>query len=151
MPRIRQLKTAHGVLESDEKRKAQTLANSERAVKDSEAKLAELGGYREAYLRDFATRAVGGISAARARDYQAFLARLDEALREQAEVVARAKAQRAELLAKWRGAARRTAAVDRALERSLTEEQRRLERREQGDSDERAQGRWSSGRNHRVG
>jgi flagellar protein FliJ len=150
VPRIRQLKTAHGVLESDEKRKAQTLANSERAVQDSEAKLAELGGYREQYLRDFATRAVGGISAARARDYQAFLARLDEALREQGEVVARAKAQRAELLAKWRGAARRTAAVDRALQRGLTEEQRRLERREQGDADERAQGRWTSGRKHHA-
>jgi flagellar protein FliJ len=150
VPRIRQLKTAHGVLESDEKRKAQTLANSERAVQDSEAKLAELGGYREQYLRDFATRAVGGISAARARDYQAFLARLDEALREQGEVVARAKAQRAELLAKWRGAARRTAAVDRALQRGLTEEQRRLERREQGDADERAQGRWTSARKHHA-
>lgn len=132
-------------METDERRKAEKLATSERAVHESESKLAELGGYREAYLRDFAARAVGGISAARARDYQAFLARLDEALHEQAEVVARAKAQRAELLAKWRGAARRTAAVDRALQRGLTEEQRRLERREQGDADERAQGRWVAG------
>ena len=149
MPRIRQLKTAHGVLETDERRKAQTLANSERAVNEGEAKLAELDGYREAYLRDFAARAVGGISAARARDYQAFLARLDEALREQTEVVARARAQRADLLAKWRGAARRTAAVDRALQRGLTEERHRLERREQGEADERAQGRWSAGGNRR--
>ena len=149
MPRIRQLKTAHGVLETDERRKAETLAGSERAVQDSEAKLAELDGYREAYLRDFASRAVGGISAGRARDYQAFLARLDEALREQMQVVARAKAQRAELLAKWRGAARRTATVDRALQRGLTEEQRRLERREQNDADERSQGRWSQGGHHR--
>jgi flagellar protein FliJ len=146
VPRIRQLKTAHGVLESDERRKAQTLASSERAVHDGEAKLAELDGYRAAYLRDFAVRAVGGISAARARDYQAFLARLDEALREQNEIVTRARAQRAELLAKWRGAARRTAAVDRALKRGLAEEERRQERREQGDADERAQARWSGGR-----
>ena len=150
MPRIRQLKTAHGVLESDERRKAQTLAASERAVHESEAKLAELCGYRDAYLRDFAARAGGGISAARARDYQVFLARLDEALREQTEIVARAKTQRTDLLAKWRGAARRTAAVDRALQRNLTEERHRLERREQGDADERAQGRWSSG-GHRRG
>jgi flagellar protein FliJ len=130
---------------SDEKRKAQTLAHSERTVQESEAKLAELDGYREAYLRDFASRAGGGMSAVRARDYQAFLARLDEALREQNEVVSRARAQRAELLAKWRGAARRSATVDRALQRNLSEEQRRLERREQHESDERAQGRWSTG------
>jgi flagellar FliJ protein len=150
VPRIRQLQTAHGVLESDERRKAQTLANSERQVSESEAKLAELGSYREAYLRDFANRAGGGMTAARARDYQAFLARLDEALREQAEVVARARAARTELLAKWRGAAQHTAAVDRALQRGLTEERRRLERREQSDTDERAQRRWSCGENRRV-
>jgi len=150
VPRIRQLQTAHGVLENDERRKAQTLANSERQVKESEAKLAELGSYREAYLRDFASRAGGGMTAARARDYQAFLARLDEALREQSEVVSRARAQRAELLARWRGAAQHTAAVDRALQRGLNDEQRRLERREQSDADERAQRRWSSGDSRRV-
>ena len=145
MPRTRQLKTAHGVFESDEQRKAQTLASSERAVRESEAKLAELGAYRDAYLRDFARRAGDGMSAARAHDYQACLARLDEALREQTEIVARSRAARAELLAKWSGAARRSAAADRALQRGLTEEQRRLERREQVEADERAQGRWSSG------
>jgi flagellar protein FliJ len=146
VPRIRQLKTAHGVLESDERRKAQTLAAAERTVQESEAKLAELGNYRDAYVRDFALRAGGGMSAARARDYQAFLARLDEALREQTEIVARARATRAELLAKWSGAARRSAAIDRALQRGLTEEHRRLDRREQVDADERAQGRWSGGK-----
>jgi len=151
VPRIRQLKTAHGILESDERHKAQTLASSERVVNESEAKLAELDGYREAYLRDFASRAGGGMTAARARDYQAFLARLDEALREQSEVVARARAQRTELLARWRGAARRSATVDRALKRSLGEEQRRLERREQSESDERASGRWSNGGGRRGG
>jgi len=150
VPRIRQLQTAHGVLENDERRKAQTLANSERQVKESEAKLAELGSYREAYLRDFASRAGSGMTAARARDYQAFIARLDEALGEQSEVVARARTQRAELLARWRGAAQHTAAVDRALKRGLSEEQSRLERREQTDADERAQRRWSSGDHRRV-
>jgi flagellar FliJ protein len=150
VPRIRQLQTAHGVLESDEQRKAQTLASSERHVKDSEAKLAELDKYREAYLRDFASRAGGGMTAARAREYQAFLARLDEALREQNEIVVRAREQRAELLTKWRGAAQHTAAVDRALQRGLTEEQRRGERREQTDADERSQRRWSTGEQRRV-
>jgi flagellar FliJ protein len=144
VPRIRQLKTARGVLETDERRKAQTLATSEQAVLMSEAKLAELGNYREAYIRDFAARAGGGMSAARARDYQAFLARLEEALHEQTEIVARARAARAELLARWSGAARRSAAVDRALKRGLSEEQRRRERREQHDADERAQGCASS-------
>ena len=150
MPRMRQLKTAHGVLESDERRKAQTLASSERQVHESEAKLAELGSYRDAYIRDFATRAGAGMNAARARDYQVFLTRLDEALREQTEIVAQARATRTELLARWSGAARRSAAVDRALERGLSDERRRLERREQHDADERAERRWSAGGKRRV-
>jgi flagellar FliJ protein len=150
VPRIRQLKTASGVFEDDERRRAQKLASSERTVRLSEAKLAELGNYRETYLRDFAARAGGGMNAARARDYQAFLARLEEALREQAEIVARARAQHAGLLDSWRGAARQSAAVDRALERGLSEQQRRHERREQFDCDERAQRDWSFGGKSRV-
>jgi flagellar protein FliJ len=145
LPRSRQLKTAQQVFDHDERRKAETLADSERQVHESEAKLAELKRYRQDYQQDFARRAGGGMDAARARDYQAFIARLDEALRQQTELVSRAHAERSEQLGKWRGAAQRSAAVDRAVERHRSEEQRALERREQRDSDERAQRRWSQG------
>jgi flagellar FliJ protein len=148
VPRSRQLKTAQRLFEGDERRKAQTLAACERALHESEAKLAELKGYQADYLRDFAHRAGGGMTGASARDYQAFMTRLEEALRQQAEIVTRARAQRAELLSKWRGAAQRSAAVDRAVQRDHSEEQRAVERREQHDSDERAQRRWTT-ENHR--
>jgi flagellar FliJ protein len=150
VPRSRQLKTAQQVLGHEERRKAQTLAVSERALHESEAKLAELKTYRADYVRDFASRAGGGMNAASARSYQAFIARLDEALREQTEIVTRARAQRAEQLNKWRGAARRSAAVDQVVQRSRSEEQRVLERREQHDLDERAQHRWAQGANRRA-
>jgi flagellar protein FliJ len=150
MARSRQLKTAQRVLGDDERRKAQTLALSERQVHESEAKLAELKTYRADYLRDFAQRAGGGMNAASARSYQAFIARLDEALREQTEVVTRARAERAEQLSKWRGAARRSAAVERVVQRSHSEERRALEKSEQVDSDERAQRRWAQGAQRRA-
>jgi flagellar FliJ protein len=150
MPRSRQLKTAQRLFGDDERRKAQTLADSERQVNESEAKLAELKSYRADYVRDFANRAGGGMSAASARGYQTFIARLDEALREQTELVTRAHAQRAEQLTKWRGAARRSAAVERVVQSTRTEEQRLVERREQVDSDERAQRRWAQGANRRA-
>lgn len=150
MPRSRQLKTAQRVFDENERRKAETLAASERQVQESEAKLAELKRYSEDYQRDFACRAGGGMDAARARDYQAFIARLDEALRQQAEIVSRAHAQRTEQLGEWQGAAQRSAAVDRAVERHVSAENRALERREQHDSDERAQRLWSQGVNRRA-
>ena len=150
MPRSRQLKTAQRVFDQDERRKAETLAVSERQLHESEAKLAELQRYQQDYLRDFARRAGGGMDATRARDYQAFIARLDEALRQQAEVVSRARTQRTEQLGKWRGAAQRSAAVERVVARHRSAEQRTLERHEQRDSDERAQRAWTQGVSRRA-
>jgi flagellar protein FliJ len=150
VPRSRQLKTAQRVFDEDERRKAETLADSERQLHESETKLAELQRYSEDYQRDFARRAGGGMDAARARDYQVFIARLEEALRQQAELVSRARAQRTEQLGKWRGAAQRSAAVERAVERHRCEEQRAVERHEQRDSDERAQRLWTQGASRRA-
>jgi flagellar protein FliJ len=150
MPRARQLKTAKRVFDDDERRKAEALARAERQLQESEAKLAELKSYQADYLRDFSKRAGGGMTAASARDYQAFIARLDEALRQQTELVAQARAQCDEQLGKWRGAAQRSMAVDRAVERHATEEQRAHERREQRDTDERAQRAWSARTNNRA-
>jgi flagellar protein FliJ len=148
--RSRQLKTARHVLERDERHKAETLAMSERQLRESEAKLAELQAYRSDYLRDFSRRAGSGINAASARSYQAFLTRLDAALREQTELVSRARAQRAEQLIKWRGAAQRSAALERVTKRYRSEEQGQAERREQSESDERAQRTLTSGANRRA-
>jgi len=148
--RSRQLKTARDVLEREERHKAQSLALCERQLRESEAKLAELQAYLADYLRDFSKRAGRGISAASARGYQSFLTRLEVALREQTELVNRARAQRAEQLTKWRGAARRSAAVERVAQRYRSEEQGRVERREQSEADERAQRSWTSGANRRA-
>jgi flagellar FliJ protein len=145
----RQLKTAQQLYENDERRKAEMLAASERQLQESEAKLTELKTYRADYQRDFARRAGAGMSAVAARDFQGFIARLDEAVRQQAELVMKARAQRAELLSKWRGAAQRSAVVDRVVERDKTDERRALERREQNESDERAQRAWTTEKQHR--
>lgn len=150
MPRARQLKTAQRIFEDDERRKSETLAHTERQLQESEAKLEELKSYRADYLRDFAKRAGGGMNATSARDYQSFIARLDEALRQQAEIVSQARAQQAEQLTKWRGAAQRSMAVDRAVERHSGDERRRLERHEQSDSDERAQRAWTTRTTNRA-
>jgi flagellar FliJ protein len=150
VPRARQLKTAKRVFDDDERRKSEALAHADRQLQDCEAKLAELQSYQADYLRDFNKRAGGGMTAASARDYQAFIARLDEALRQQLDIVAQARAQRAEQHGKWRGAAQRSMAVERAVDRHATEEQRALERHEQRDTDERAQRAWSARTTNRA-
>jgi len=124
------------VVDDQERRRARALAASEKLVLDSEAKLAELEKYRAGYLRDFSSKAGGGMSAARARDYQVFLARLDEALKQQAQIVARAKAQRDIERRNWQGAAQRADAVDHMVQVWDSADRKELERHEQKESDE---------------
>jgi flagellar FliJ protein len=133
------------VVDDQERARAEALAIGERRVTESEAKLAELQSYHESYVRGFAIRAESGIDGAMARDYQAFLARLEEALRQQTQLVIRARAQRDSEMQNWQGAAQRAEAVGQMVKRFQNEEARAVDRREQFESDERAAHAWAYG------
>jgi flagellar FliJ protein len=133
------------VVDDQERRKAEALAVSESRVTESEAKLAELQSYHDSYVRGFAIRAESGIDGNMARDYQAFLARLEEAVRQQTQIVIRARAQRDGEMQNWQGAAQRAEAVGQMVKRFQSEEARAVDRREQFESDERSAHAWASG------
>jgi len=133
------------VVDDQERRRAEALASSERRVSESEAKLAELESYHASYVRGFATRAGSGIDGNMARDYQAFLARLDEAIRQQTQIVTRVRAQRDSEMQNWQGAAQRAEAVGQMVKRFQNEEARAVDRREQSESDERSAHAWAYG------
>jgi flagellar protein FliJ len=143
MKRAQRLEMVQNVVDDQERRRAEALALSERRVAESEAKMAELQSYLDSYLRGFAERAVSGIDAVMARDYQAFLARLEEAVRQQNQIVTRARAQRDGERQNWQGAAQRAEAVGQMVKRFRTEEERAADRREQVESDERSQRAWT--------
>ena len=145
MKRAQRLEMVQNVVDDQERRRAEALAGSERRVSEAEAKLAELESYHESYVRGFAIRAEAGIDGVMARDYQAFLARLEEAIRQQKQVVIRARAQRDGEKQNWQGAAQRAEAVGQMVKRFLTEEERALDRREQHESDERSSRAWAYG------
>ena len=138
MKRADRLEMVQNVVAGQERRRAEALAASQRRVTESETKLAELEAYQESYVRAFALRAGNGMDAAMARDYQAFLSRLEEALRQQQQVVVRARAQRDGEMQIWQGAAQRAQAVGHMVKRFLSEEARALDRQEQSESDERS-------------
>jgi len=73
------------------------------------------------------------------RDYQAFLARLSDAIRQQQAVVKRAQSERDAERQRWQEAAKRAKALGHVVEQWQTEERRASDRREQRESDERAQ------------
>jgi flagellar protein FliJ len=145
MKRSERLEMVKKVVDDFERRKAEALAACERRVKESEKKLADLEAYRENYVRDFAIRAKAGIGGAAARDYQVFLGRLDDAVKQQTQAVTTTRAQRDSERQNWRDAAQRAEAIGTTVKRWQSEERHQLERREQHESDERSQRIWARG------
>jgi len=139
---MRQSKRFHvvqRVAEDHEQQRAERLAACERRVRECEAKLAELEGYQANYLSEFSRHAGRGIGGARLRDFQAFLSRLAEAVRQQQEIVLRSQAEREAARNQWQRASQRCEIVGRVVKRKEHEEQRAIEHEEQRDADERAQ------------
>lgn len=145
MKRAQRLEMVQNVVDDQERRRAEALAASERRVSETEVKLAELESYYASYVHGFAVRAQTGIDGNMARDYQAFLGRLEEALRQQTQIVIRARAQRDGEKQTWQGAAQRAVAVGQMVKRFQTEEARIEDQREQQESDERSSRAWAYG------
>lgn len=139
MTRTKRLRPVQDVVENAEKRAAQTLAVHERRVQEAENKLQELTRYRGEYESQFTQRAGGGMGVLELRDYQAFLARLTDAMRQQQSVVHRMRADRDAERLRWQDAARRVKAIDHVVTTWQTEERQLADRREQRDTDERGQ------------
>jgi flagellar FliJ protein len=131
------------VVDDIERRKAEALAACEKNVLAAQAKLDELEAYRDAYVQEFTRRAGSGMSGASVREFQVFLGRLDEALRQQAQILTQARLQRGSELESWRNAARRATAVGNLATHWQAEERRAFEKLEQKDTDERSQQLWS--------
>jgi flagellar FliJ protein len=122
-----------------EREHAEKVAQAERHVVEMEGKLTALERYRKEYEDGFAARAGAGLGVAAGRDFQAFLARLGDALEQQRQVVEQARASHQAAILAWREAAKRAHVVDALTERWQIEESRESSRRDQRDSDELSQ------------
>ena len=133
------MQTVERVVSDAEKKRAEALAARERHVTECEQKLQELEAYQKSYAAQFQTRAGAGIGAAGLRDFQTFMLRLGEAVKQQTQLVEKAKADRDAERKVWQHAAQRAEAVGGLVERWQKEEQKQQDKQDQRDSDERAQ------------
>ena len=108
-------------------------------MRDAEAKLVDLERYAGEYQNQYAERVARGIGVTELRDYQAFLARLGEAMRQQRVVVTRARSECDAGRLRWQEAAKRVKALDHVATQWRDEARRAMDRREQIEIDERAQ------------
>lgn len=139
MTRAKRLQPVQNLVDDSERRLAQSLGAFERRVTETETKLRELDRYRSEYEKQFSQRAGTGMGVTSLRDYQAFLARLSEAIRQQQTIVQRARTERDVERKRWQEAAKRAKALGHVVEQWQAEERRTLDQREQRESDERSQ------------
>jgi len=127
------------VAESHERTAANQFGDSQRYVQEQEAKLSELRQYHDEYLDRFNAVSRNGISAAQLREYQAFLAKLDLAIKEQEAVVQASDKNRSVKKEAWQEKHIRSKVLDKVMQRYQTEEKNTLEKNEQKELDEKNQ------------
>jgi flagellar FliJ protein len=139
MTRVERLDVVQQVAARTERERAERLAEAERGAIEAEQKLVALERYRNEYEEQLAQRGAGGVDISGVREFQAFLARLGEALVAQRDALALARSRRDEMLSSWREAAQRAQVVQKLADRWQGEARRDEDRRTQRESDELAQ------------
>lgn len=138
MNRLQRMKVVYGAIQDEERQQAVLLSDCARRKVDAGQRQQELQRYRADYARAFDQRALQGISAVALRDYQGFLARLDGAIVQQAQVVLRADAEEECQRSRWQECALRLKAVGTVLEKWAVDLRAQGERLAQAQTDERA-------------
>src|SRR5690606_1191262 len=139
MSRVERMAPVQRVFGKAERDRATELGEAQRQLAEAEARLAELSTYHGEYMGAFRKRAEDGTSIRALRDFQAFLARLETAMRQQEQLVAQARERAAGSRRNWQGAAQQVKAVDAVVDRWQQIEVSAGERRDQKESDDRAQ------------
>lgn len=125
--------------ERNEQQAARALGVSQQAVQTHEQQLVLLLNYRQEYAERMQSHGSRGMSVTQMQGYQSFLARLDEGIREQRHVLLRAQEEFEHQRRLWQQSHIRTQSLDKVKLRYLAEEVRVQERKDQKDTDERAQ------------
>ncbi|MEW8663729.1 MAG: flagellar export protein FliJ [Candidatus Thiodiazotropha sp.] len=135
----KRLKPVQRFAHSKEQKAARIMGQARKNLRQEEAKLEQLKQYHQEYLERFKQMAGEGMSATQLQEYRAFLAKLDEAIDQQQEVVATSIDNHTSSKRVWKKNHSRSQALNMAVDRFREQEQKIADRREQKESDERSQ------------
>ena len=139
MSQTKRLQLVQRVTDEKKRQQARRLAQSRGRVAECETKLKELQGYHASYVQEFDHRAAAGIGGAGIREFQAFLAKLAEAVRQQEDLLRKAQSDSESARTTWQGAAQRSQIMDKVIEHHTARETRARDHRDQRESDDRGQ------------
>lgn len=137
MNRSDRMQPIKNLADSRERDAGKVLADARGVLDERERQLEQLRRYREDYQRQNAP-GIGAVDPVRLQNYQAFLARLGDAIQQQERSVAEARAELERHADAWREKRVEAAALGRVVDRLKDGERRVEDRREQHDHDERA-------------
>lgn len=139
MTRARRLEPVHAIAHDTERTCAVRVGAAERKLHEAQGREQDLRRYRDEYRAAFETRAKRGLDARNLREYQAFIAKLGAAIDAQQALLQQLDRECDRERADLGVAITRRMALGKIIERINTEERTMDERRNQRDSDERAQ------------
>jgi len=139
MKRSKRLEPVSELAQGEERECAARVAALQSRLADAHKRGAELKRYLVEYQSMFQQRAAAGIEVSGLRDYQTFLARLNEEVVHQDGLTAQLEAECARARVQWLEAAARKSALDKVIESARSEDQKLEARRDQKENDERAQ------------
>lgn len=138
MPRRFSLEPLHNLAQDRVEAATQRLAQLKAKWQQEEAKLEQLRQFHAEYQRRLGDAIRQGLDMTRMRDFQVFIRKLDTAMRQQAQEIARAKGVWEEGQRAWLEERRKLKTYDVLKDRHLKAEQHRENRLEQRETDEHA-------------
>ena len=139
MKRSKRLEPVGALADEAERECATQVAALQGRLADAERRCVELQRYLGEYQNMFQRRASAGMGVSGMRDYQTFIARLGEAVRQQQGVIDQLQADCERARIRWIEAAARKSAMCKVIAKAHSEDQKLEERRNQKESDEHAQ------------
>ena len=135
----KRLKPVQKLADSRERTAAQQFGQSQQSLNEHKTKLDELRQYHDEYMERFQSAMQSGISSAQLQEYRAFIAKLNEAIRQQEQVVASSQRDRSNKRENWQQKHTRVMALDKVVDRYKKEEIKTADKKEQNEADERSQ------------
>ncbi len=134
--RSRRLRPIHRLAAGRENDAARALGLAQRELAAGREQLRQLTRYREEYVADMTRRGRDGISAARLREYQAFLDQLDAAIRIQCQRLQELEARCHDRRHQWHDRHRDSQVLEKVMARIAREERKAEARKEQRETDD---------------
>jgi len=131
MKSSKKLQPIANLAKQNERGAARDHGNVLRTLQQHEDQLNELISYRDEYIKTFENAGANGISVIQYQDYSLFLNRLDDAIKQQQQLVFNSRADCDQSKSKWLDKRNRSKMVSKVVEKRQLNESKENEKREQ--------------------